>query len=191
MNRYYIKEPTKINAAMCLGGTLASTRLPRRCITYSREELVQRLGFGLAVEEPVKGLPLRSGWHQWTLSVAHTLHNQHLTSLESWHSGEALSRQPPASPWQHRLSRGLLGRLANQRRIPLTRHFVDEAVEAAFGGVVVLRRVRCPLNGMRRWCLQLTGDHRWVLNLQVVGRHCWAPTCSWGEGVAGDDSTSS
>ena len=108
---------------------------------HGQEELVQRLGFKhsqVAVEESVKGLQLRSGWRRWIPGVAHTLHDQHLTSLGSWHSGEALNRQPPALPQQYWLSRRLLGRLANQRRVSLTCDIVDEAVEASFGGVIVV-----------------------------------------------------
>ena len=71
-------------------------------------------------------------------TVGSDLHDQHLTSLGSWHSGEALSRQPPAPPRQYLLSRRLFGRLANQWRVPLTRDIVDEAVEASFGRVVVV-----------------------------------------------------
>jgi len=38
---------------------------------------------------------------QKTLGIAHTMHDQHLFSFGSRYSEEALSRQPPAPPWQH------------------------------------------------------------------------------------------
>jgi hypothetical protein len=105
-----------------------------------------------AIRLPSKSLSKASnskvdGIDIWTPGVAHTLHDQHLISLGSWHSGEALNRQPPAPPRQYRLSRRLLRRLVNEQRVPLLCDIVDEAIDTSFGGVVVVHN----LVGNPRW----------------------------------------
>ena len=137
MFRYYIKETTNIDVALWPCVFAVAWTLPFQRPGRARPAPRLRTQSGCR-QEPVKGLELRSGWRRWIPNIAHTLHDQHLTSLGSWHSGEALSRQPSAPLRQYRLSRRLFGRLANQRRVSLTRDVVDEAVEASFGGVVVV-----------------------------------------------------
>ena len=52
------------------------------------------------------------------------------------YSREALGRQPPAPPRQHRLSRRLFERLTYKRRVDLLQHAAGEALEATCGGAV-------------------------------------------------------
>ena len=79
-----------------LGDGLTSFQLPGRTFSAIWEERVQCFDVGrsqVAVEDPVVVLQLRRGWVLMDPYVAHTLHDQDLTSLGRRYTREALSRQ--------------------------------------------------------------------------------------------------